>query len=84
MSVSFYAVDLEVNYANFRAGVILEALGFITEGVDFSDACVGECGGADLERRLYGALGTITSDDFVSLVRIAREAKAKEVPVLWG
>ena len=87
MSVSFYPAGAEDNYANYsnaRAGVVLEALGFLGKGVDFSDACVGECAGEDLERRLYLALGAITSDQFVALVRIARKAKAEGVPVLWG
>lgn len=85
MSVSFYAVDLEANYSNARAGVVLEAMGFLSEGRDFSDACVGECDGAEFERRCYlGLAYGLTAQQFSALVRVARKAKAEGVPVLWG
>jgi hypothetical protein len=88
MPVSFYPANAEDNYANYsnaRAGIVLEAMGFLGEGVDFSDACVGEASGAEFERACYrGIAYGLTAPQFSALVRIARKAKADDVPVLWG
>ena len=88
MSVSFYPANAEDNYANYsnaNAGVILEAMGYLAEGVDFSDVCVGEADATDFERRCYrGVAHGFTAPQFSALVRIARKAKADGVPVLWG
>lgn len=88
MSVSFFPAGSEDNYANYsnaRAGVVLEALGFLREDVDFSDVCVGEAEAGLFEKRCYTGLAYgLSAQQFSALVRIARKAKAEGVPVLWG
>lgn len=87
MSVSFYAQaegSTEANYSNLNAGRVLSAMGFLAD-TTFDDACVGECSAVEFEERCYSALGDgLDPLRFIHLVRIAREAKALGVPVVWG
>lgn len=87
MSVSFYANaegSTEANYSNLNAGRVLSAMGFLAEA-SFEDACAGECSAVDFEARCYEGLAEgLDAMRFVQLVRIAREAKALGVPVVWG
>jgi hypothetical protein len=88
MSVSFYAdaevATLEANYSNLNAGRVLEAMDFLAD-TTFEDACVGECPAVEFEKRCYTGLGKgLYPAQFVQLVRVAREAQALGVPVIWG
>lgn len=92
MSVSFYPAGAEHNYANYSNATavgVLEALGFLAEDGDFSDACIGECDATEFAQRVLagitsGNASTLTALQFARLSRLSREAKASGVPILWG